>query len=267
MGDFNTYWRMTINNYDERDLALVRQAYPDDIRKLVYTLEEGKEGTPHIQAYIHMKRSVRLSHMRKLFPGANFASQTSAEWRLNQHNYAQKLDETARSPAVIQNNDPLHTIEGTVRRVVYKMMEDYPEVEDIHAARRAVERDMVVEDYTMAKVFVSASYRQMWRDYGNAMYQCLFQKREAETLREELERRVSFADTHTHTHEDEKFSHGGGITSDAREEPVQDCSSSSEGFNEEEDSEGDDYGSGSETEASDESDDSGCSESDAESED
>lgn len=265
MGDFNTYWRMTINNYDERDLALVRQGYPDDIRKLVYTLEEGKEGTPHIQAYIHMKRSVRLSHMRKLFPGANFASQTSAEWRLNQHNYAQKLDETARSPAVIQNNDPLHTIEGTVRRVVYKMMEDYPDVEDITDARRAVERQMVVEDYTMAKVFVSASYRQMWRDYGNAMYQCLFQKREAETLREELERRVSFADTHTHTHTDEKFSHGGGITTNADEGEVNE--EASEGFYSEEDGEDHEDSSGSESEASDESDNSGCSQSDAQSED
>ena len=69
MGDFNTYWRMTINNYDDKDLALVRQGYPDDIRKLVYTLEVGKEGTPHIQAYIQMKRSVRFSHMKKLFQG------------------------------------------------------------------------------------------------------------------------------------------------------------------------------------------------------
>jgi len=174
MGDFNTYWRMTINNYDDRDLALVRQAYPDDIRKLVYTLEEGKNGTPHVQAYIQMKRSVRLSHMRKLFPGANFESQTSKEWRLNQHNYAQKLDDTARSPAVIQNNDPLHTIEGTIRRVVAGMIDNYPEVEDLQTARLAVEREFVVADYTMAKVFVSSTYKQMWRDYGHAMYQCLF---------------------------------------------------------------------------------------------
>jgi len=206
MGDFNTYWRMTINNYDERDLALVRQGYPDDIRKLVYTLEEGESGTPHIQAFIHMKRSVRLSHMRKLFPGANFASQTSAEWRLNQHNYAQKLDSTARSGAVIQNNDPLHTIEGTLRRVVERMISEYPDEEDLEIARRYVERAMVVEDYTMAKVFVSSTYKTMWRDFGHEIYQCLFQKRQ-----EGIERDATDPNTHTHTHDDEIFSHAEDI--------------------------------------------------------
>lgn len=197
MGDFNTYWRMTINNYDERDLALVRQGYPDDIRKLVYTLEEGESGTPHIQAYIQMKRSVRLSHMRKLFPGANFGTSTSAEWRLNQERYAQKDDKTTRSAHVILNNDPLHTIEGTVRRVVEQMIQDYADTEEFESARRLVEREMVVADYTMAKVFVSSTYKTMWKNFGHEMYQCLFLKRQA-VLEE--------ANTHTHTHGDEKFS-------------------------------------------------------------
>ena len=268
MGDFNTYWQMTINNYDERDLALVRQGYPDDIRKLVYTLEEGKEGTPHIQAYIHMKRSVRLSHMKKLFPGAHFASQTSAEWRLNQHNYAQKLDDTAQSPAVIQNNDPLHTIEGTIRRVMrwiekemayqeysYKYLMDY---------RKMAEKRMVQEDYTMAKVFVSAVYKQMWKQYGEDMYSNLAPVFARERL-EEVASRENLADTHTHTHEDEKFSHEEGITN-ASEESSEDGSSDS-GIEESwQDYESDEDSQGSGTEASDESDDYGRSESDAESE-
>lgn len=201
MGDFNTYWRMTINNYDDRDLALVRQGYPDDIRKLVYTLEEGENGTPHIQAYIHMKRSVRLSHMKKLFPGANFGSQSSAEWRLNQHNYAQKLDGTARSPAVIQNNDPLHTVEGSLRRVVEAMISDYPD-ESLEIAREKVQRDMVIADYTMAKVFVSAVYKSMWKEFGHEIHTCLFRVR-----MERIE-----ADTHTHTHAHEILSRQDTIT-------------------------------------------------------
>jgi len=208
---FGTYWRMTINNYDATDLALVRQGYPDDIRKLVYTLEEGETGTPHIQAYIQMKRSVRLSHMKKLFPRGNFGTMDSAEWRLNQHNYAQKLDGTATSPATILNSDPLHTVEGTVRRVIMKMMADYEDVEDIGVARRYTERDLVLEDYTMAKVFVSATYKAMWKDFGNDMYECLFRKRE----QERQEQRVDIPSTHTHTHADEKFSHGECITEDA----------------------------------------------------
>jgi len=261
MGDFNTYWQMTINNYDDRDLALVRQGYPDDIRKLIYTLEEGKEGTPHVQAYIQMKRSVRLSHMRKLFPGAHFASQTGKEWRLHQHNYAQKLDATARSPAVIQNNDPLHTIEGTVRTVVERMIRDYEDTMGILDARRFTERDMVIEDYTLAKVFVSSTYRTMWKSFGHEMYECLFRAR-AEKFEQEK------ADTHTHTHEEEKFSHGGGID-DAEPDEDDEGEDGTEGSGSQagEDDEGFYDSEGSESEASAESDDSGCGESDVESQD
>ena len=40
MSDITTaFWGMTINNYDETDLALVQQGYPDYIRQIVYTLE------------------------------------------------------------------------------------------------------------------------------------------------------------------------------------------------------------------------------------
>jgi hypothetical protein len=268
MGDFNTYWQMTINNYDDRDLALVRQGYPDDIRKLVYTLEEGKEGTPHVQAYIHMKRSVRLSHMKKLFPGAHFASQTSAEWRLNQHNYAQKQDDTARSASVIQNNDPLHTIEGTIRRVVNRMIEAYPEAELLEA-RVAVEREMVIEDYTMAKTFVSATYKTMWRQFGHAMHQCLFNQYQKQLLDELQESCAKSADTHAHTHGEEKISRPEGITNInaprvSFKEPFDDAEADDE---EGEDHEGHFDYSGSESEASTESDYSGCSQSTSQSED
>jgi len=222
---------MTINNYDDRDLALVRQGYPDDIRKLVYTLEEGENGTPHIQAYIHMKRTVRFSHMRKLFPGANFGTQTSAEWRLNQHNYAQKLDGTARSPAVIQNNDPLHTVEGSLRRVVEAMINDYPE-ESIEEARDKVQRDMVIADYTMAKVFVSAVYKTMWKEFGHEIHQCLFRVR-----MERIE-----ADTHTHTHAQEIKSRQGSITDGKDSEGRDDAE---EPWGQDEESEGDEDSDGS----------------------
>jgi len=238
MGDFGTYWRMTINNYDERDLALVRQGYPDDIRKLIWTLEEGKNGTPHIQAYIQMKRSVRMSHMKKLFPGANFGQSNNAEWRLNQHNYPQKNDETTRSAHVIQNNDPLHTIEGTLRRVVMRMISDYADEETIPEARRLVERAMVIEDYTMAKVFVSSTYKSMWKEFGHEIYESLYKKR-----MEEMERDDQSVNTHTHTHAEKKFSREGGITNatDDQQEGGEDASCLSGG---EEDSEGEDFEDG-----------------------
>lgn len=215
-----TFWNMTINNYTETDVALIQQGYPDDIRQLVYTFEEGEQGTPHIQAYIKMKRQVRLAQMSKLFPRGRFRFLDTAEYRLNAQRYAQKLDDTARSPAIIQNGDPLHTIEGTVRRVINRLMDEYPDVEDLTLARRHAERAMVVEDYTMAKVFVSSTYRNMWRDFGNAMYQSLFMKRQAEIEKEEAENRGVKNSSHTHTHtQPELFSH--------QEEHKEDASTSS----------------------------------------
>lgn len=183
----HTHWRMTINNYDDTDLALVQQGYPDHIRQLVYTLEEGDEGTPHIQAYIKMKRDCRLSQMKKLFPRGNFGFLPTSEYVLNTQRYAQKLDSTARSPAVITNGDPLHTIEGMVKQVMLRIIRDYDEEEDLGVARRWVERDLVLEDYTRAKTFVSSTYKTMWREFGHDMLS-------------------SIRHTHTHTHTENLFS-------------------------------------------------------------
>jgi len=184
----HTHWGMVINNYTETDLALVQQGYPDHIRQLVYTLEAGDSGTPHIQAFIKMKRDCRLTHMKKLFPRANFKFLDSSEYRLNAQRYAQKLDDTAQSAATITNGDPLHTIEGTVRTIINRMITEYPHEEDLTVARRQAEYDAIMEDYSMAKVFVSSTYKAMWKEFGNTMYKS-----------------IVHTHTHTHTHAHEVF--------------------------------------------------------------
>jgi len=199
----HTYWRMTINNYDETDLALVQQGYPEHIRQLVYTLEEGEEGTPHIQAYMRMKRDCRLAMMKKLFPRGNFGYLDSAEYQLNSQRYAQKLDGTATSPATITNWDPLLTIEGVMKQVINKMIEDYANEEDLDICRIHVEREIVKSDYKYAKVFVSATYKQMWKQFGHEMYECLFLQHPGN----QPQRVEATLPTHTHTHTDEIFSH------------------------------------------------------------
>jgi len=211
MSEFGTYWRMTINNYDENEVALVQQGYPEFIRQLVYTFEKGEEGTPHIQAYIRMKRDCRRSMMKKLFPRGNFGKIDNAEYQLNSQRYAQKLDTTARSPATITNWEALLTIEGVIKEVINKMLEDFEDEDDINIARSLVEREMVRSDYKYAKVFVSATYKQMWRQFGNDMYYCLFHKK-YDQPEESVEVTLP---THTHTHDDEIFSHADGIK-DAR---------------------------------------------------
>jgi len=181
----HTHWGMVINNYTETDLALVQQGYPDHIRQIVYTREVGAEGTPHIQAFIKMKRDCRLTHMKKLFPRANFKYLDSSEYRLNAQRYAQKLDATSRGFATITNGDPLHTLEGVVRVVITKMINDYEEEVEMSRARRYAEHDLIMEDYSYAKIFVGATYKAMWKEWGTTMYE-------------------SIVHTHTHTHTAEK---------------------------------------------------------------
>jgi len=244
MSDILTaFWGMTINNYDETDLAMIHNGYADHMRELVHTLEEGAEGTPHIQAYLKLKRQQRLSFVKKLFPRGHFKALTSAQYIENTKRYAQKLDDTARSAATHKFYDPVHTIEGLVRKVIIKAIEDYPDVEDLSDARRAVERQLVIEDYSMAKVFVSATYKNMWKEFGHQMYESVFHAHHQKLEEEQRKMRVSFDDTHTHTHTGEKFSHGGGITHDASEdgEDEEGEHSASEDRSEEQDSEGEDY--------------------------
>jgi len=179
----HTHWGMTINNYDDTDLALVAQGYPDHIRQLVYTLEVGAEGTPHVQAFIKMKRDCRLTHMKKLFPRGHFKYLDSSEYKLNAQRYAQKLDETADGPATITNGDPLHSIEGTIRTIILAMIENYGDDIDMDwdQSRKLCEMELVHKDYTIAKVLVSSTYKAMWKEFGHDMYKNIYH-------------------THTHTH-------------------------------------------------------------------
>jgi len=266
----HVHWSMTINNYDANEVALIQQGYPEYIRQLVYTFEEGKEeGTPHIQAYIKMKASARLAAMRKLFPRGRFRFIDNDEYKLNAQRYAQKLDVTARSPATITNFEPLHTIEGVVKKVMRRVETEMAYIEysrqHLTAFRIHFEKVMVQEDYTLAKVFISATYKQMWKEFGEAMYSCL-------APQFALERKVEAATveephTHAHTHMEKIISREGGITTDASQVDTSQDEPEASGSEEGEDYEGDLYSEGTESCTEDESDNSGCSQSDAESED
>lgn len=243
------FWGMTINNYDDTDLALVQNGYPDYLREIVHTLEKGEEGTPHIQAWIKLQRQQRLSFVKKLFPRGHFKALTAAEYTHNTKKYAQKLDSTAVAAAVHKFNDPTGTVEALIPKVIERMWsDDYCEIEDRDRVREAVEREMVSENWRLAKIFVSAVYKQMWKQFGAEMMTGVSNARH----------------THTHTHTDEKFSHGGSITDDATErddeeggEDAEDYSGSEqedsedytegEGSDDETDYEGGDHGSGEDT--------------------
>lgn len=235
-GITTAFWGMTINNYDETDLAMVQNGYPDYLREIVHTLEKGEEGTPHIQAWIKLQRQQRLSFVKKLFPRGHFKPLTSDQYIANTKKYAQKLDDTAVAGAVHRFNDPLHTIESVIRKVVGRMLYgdptehvvDHTRYSQLQRKRIEVEYEMVSEDFRYAKIFVSATYKQMWKQFGTFMFESIWKQME---------------DTHTHTHSAEKFSRDGGINSDAERDDEtggQDTEESSEG----EGSEGEDHEDG-----------------------
>jgi len=193
-GITTAFWSVTINNYDEKDLALIQNGYPDYCREIVWTLEEGqKEQTPHIQAWVKLQRQQRMSFLRKLFPGAHYKPCTSDEYIHHTKTYAQKKDETTRSASVHKFNDPMHTIESVMKRVIIEMEKDLSyEIYDnslLPAYRHMIEKRLVEKDYKLAKIFVSSTYKAMWKHFGPAMYSCVVAEH-----------------THTHTHNDEKFS-------------------------------------------------------------
>jgi len=189
MIETTAFWGFTINNYDETDLALVQQGYPDYVREIVYTLEKGEEGTPHIQGWLKLQRQQRLSFVKKLFPRGHFKALMKAEYDLNTKRYAQKLDDTAVAGAVHKFNDPMNTIEVLMKKVIIYIIEHYEDEEELGRARNWAESDMVKKDYKLAKIFVSATYKQMWKQFGHEMFECVCKEY-----------------THTHTHTEEKSS-------------------------------------------------------------
>lgn len=230
MDGTHAFWGMTINNYDETDVALLQQGYPDFIRQLIYTYEVGEQGTPHIQAYLKLYRQQRLSYVKKLFPRGNFKSLDNDEYRLNAQRYAQKLDKTADSPAVINNNpfpDPVVELLSVITDALetYYEESEWTHLKESHFMKSIsmIQNLRVAEKPGLAKFYVSAQYRSIKKEFWISLVQ-------------------NVINTHTHTHTDEILSHEGGITEDAND-TEENSSQHSQGedseseYNEESDSE------------------------------
>lgn len=224
----HTYWGMVINNYSPEELILVQHGYGDYMREIIHTLEKGEEGTNHIQAWIRMKRDVRQSFMKKLYPRANFKILGSDEYNENAKRYAQKDDETTQSAHTHKFYEPVLTIETLARKVIDTMIDrDWHHAQLYsergynhrvfgHNLKFQVESEMVRGDYKLAKLFSSQVYQRMWVDFGPDMVcDVLRMRREVrskdeenvepespETGPENICGQINLS-THTHTHTDE----------------------------------------------------------------
>jgi len=227
---------------------LVEHGYPDHMRQLIHTVEQGKEGTTHLQCYIHMKRDMRLAFMKKLYPRGSFKALTTEEWKFNTKRYAQKNDETTRSAHRHMFYDPIETVETIVKRTIAGMLErDYasclaytrrPHGGDdggVARVRAATERSMVLSNYRIAKMLSSQTYKKMWDDFGPEMVRCVMREMSEARAKEEQNVETAFESyasneagpenicgqinigTHTHTHTD-----GGGNNVDINVQPCPD---------------------------------------------
>lgn len=168
----STFWGITINNPDENDYAIIRNGYADYCRELVWTKEIGATGTEHIQAWVKLQRQQRFSFVKKLFPKAHLVCLGSAEYVLRTKEYVQKNDETTAGLHVHKFHEPLQTIESVVRDVadqVNRSRTKWGDDRTISRLREDIERNMVIENYKLAKLFVSAAYKQMWKQFGEEM--------------------------------------------------------------------------------------------------
>jgi len=119
-----TCWSMTINNPEPNDEVLVQNPNPDYIRQLIWTLEVGEDGTPHIQAFLRLQKQQRLSFVKKLYPRGHFKSITSDCYKQSCIAYAQKTDETTASSHVITMNEPVPDCVMFLSKVVKMCVED-----------------------------------------------------------------------------------------------------------------------------------------------
>jgi len=62
-------WCFTLNNPQEEDYPVFNEA---TMKYLVFQLEEGEEGTPHLQGFIWLVTKARLGTMKKLLPRAHW---------------------------------------------------------------------------------------------------------------------------------------------------------------------------------------------------
>jgi len=113
-----TCWSMTINNPDENDMVLVKHYNGEYIRQIIWTPEEGEDGTPHIQAWVKLMKQQRMSFIKKLFPRGHFKSITADEYNRNCREYAQKDDDTTMGSHVISYNEQIPDVVGFLRKML-----------------------------------------------------------------------------------------------------------------------------------------------------
>jgi len=155
----STCWSMTLNNPTEEMMVLVRNPNQDYIRQLIWTAEEGEEGTPHIQAYVKLIKQQRMSFIKKLYPGGHFQPISAAEYHRNAVDYAQKEDDTTRGAHVNTLADtiadPVYLLNRLIRTIIDRDLDD---IDD----QRPLDSDQLFMEYNK-RLMGSGTFQQRFK--------------------------------------------------------------------------------------------------------
>jgi len=171
-----TYWSLVINNPSETDMVLVLNSNEKYIRSFVWTPEVGKDGTPHIQAWLRLHRNQPLSFVKKLYPQGHFKPIVKDDYNANTHTYVQKNDDTTVGVHTQTHNDPLPGQDTVLYRVLERWWSNRREdlgLLSIHevqlnsmlSATETIENEMVSERAGLEKLFISPLYAKMKRRF------------------------------------------------------------------------------------------------------
>lgn len=211
----SAFWEITLNNPTASERILIERGYEEHMRELIWTMEEGENGTPHIQAFCKLHRQHRKSFMIKLFPRADLRLLASDEYVFNVRRYAQKQDHTARGPSRHLFNALPPTIESTIKLVVKRMYDEHSDFmieitsrsyvpdalrERFNTLRLIEERELVEGNLALARIFISAQYEKMWDRFGVSLVNAVDRQSENEDRNSTISDAASTISTHTHTH-------------------------------------------------------------------
>jgi hypothetical protein len=123
-------WMITINNFESNDESNIKNIEPD---KYIYQIEEGTNGTPHIQGFLYFKNVIEFSCIKRWFPRAHIEKANNNKDSIL---YCSKLESRVRGPYVhnIELPKKLNTINklSNWQQEIVDIIDNEPDHRTIH---------------------------------------------------------------------------------------------------------------------------------------
>ncbi|QSX73076.1 replication-associated protein [Delphin virus 1] len=112
-------WIFTLNNYSEENVKHIKQYFNDD--RCTYAIvgkEIGESGTPHLQGYVHLKKAVRFTALKKVLPKAHWEAARGSD--TDNQKYCSKDGDV-----ILEIGTPAARRKGGILKLVPNMVEKF----------------------------------------------------------------------------------------------------------------------------------------------